>query len=519
MPLLGVVLLLWALPVYNHGPTTAIALDEKRSYWKTQFLCVLLYSLGACWSAYYWIPYTLKEFGEIGPPFNILMASGLSFVLFPYYFIFLPLLFLINKLEKKQKKSLPQKNILLALILCTLEYYTPQQFPAHLAHPWLSLSPYLGLAPVFGAPVFSFFSYWMALSIVQKLKTKKGDRLGFFCFALFVLFNFSLPLSPPRQQEGNLTKIRMVQANIGNLLKLSGEQGMKEHFREILKRHHDLSLRPQQQVDLIIWPETAFPKLLSSRLMKREPEYIPPTILSTIALSKAQLITGGYDYADKSNPYFFETEYNAIFFFNRGGLLKDVYRKQILMPFGESLPFGKANFLIAKVMKNLSFFARGTRLPLFELDNGATLINAICYEILFGPYIRNYLNHTLKTQKKNAHFIVNLTNDSWYGKTSEPYQHQYLSHWRALEFQIPIVRMTNTGLSSILYPDGSQSEDMGLFRAASKDYSLFTSSRPPTLFQKYGFYLTWTLGLGLFFISCLISLLISTLRGRKTLLK
>ena len=82
------------------------------------------------------------------------------------------------------------------------------------------------------------------------------------------------------------------------------------------------------------------------------------------------------------------------------------------------------------------------------MENGFRFIGIICYEILFSQYLRTYLNR----QSRPPHFIVNLSNDSWYGDSAEPYQHRFLAHWRALEFNLPIIRMTNTGISSVLLP-------------------------------------------------------------------
>ncbi len=155
----------------------------------------------------------------------------------------------------------------------------------------------------------------------------------------------------------------------------------------------------------------------------------------------------------------------------------------MLIPFGEGLPFGPLNPYLAKIIQNISYFAKGNRYTKFTLRNNKSFITAICYEILFSDYIRTFLNHS---GAKKPDFLINLTNDSWYGNTSEPYQHQYLSHWRALEFQIPIVRMTNTGISSILYPDGSESQRLKLFEVDTMDLDLHTPKSEATLWQHYG---------------------------------
>ena len=469
--------------------------------WKTDLLSLLFFSFGMYLVGYYWIPYTLKEFGSIPFPLNVMIGPLLSFILFPQYLFFIFLYRITPKIQCL--KRIPSWNLSIQSILLTfsftlLEYYIPQQFPTHLGHPWLQLAPYLGLAPIFGVPLFSFASYWLAFVFLGRLKIKKWDFLGIAFFITFITINFLFPL-PPREKEGHLTKIRMVQANIGNFMKLSGKKGDTLSLKTIQETYLNLSTKLKSQVDLVLWPETAFSYVLDSELMKKDLNFVPSILLETIYHSKAQLILGGYDKAkDASHADHYQTEYNAIFYFNRQGYLEETYHKRLLMPFGETLPFGPLNPLFSKLIKNISFFARGEGFPLFVLDNGTPLINAICYEILFSRYIRDYLIQTSQVHGKRAEFILNLTNDSWYGKSSEPYQHQFLSHWRALEFQIPVVRMTNTGLSSILYPDGSQSKNIGLFQKLSRDYEFFTKKASPTLFQKYGFFLTLILFLFLF---------------------
>jgi apolipoprotein N-acyltransferase len=138
--------------------------------------------------------------------------------------------------------------------------------------------------------------------------------------------------------------------------------------------------------------------------------------------------------------------------------------------------------MIPYLENHMSFFARGDQFTLFKIGNNASFISAICYEILFPQYIRKYLN----SSKEQPQFIINLTNDSWYGRTSEPYQHLFLSHWRAVEFNLPVVRMTNTGYSSVLYPDGSESKRTQLYTQEIVDLDLKTFERVPTIYQRWG---------------------------------
>lgn len=459
---------------------------------KAKLLTGLLFCAGHCLSGYYWIPYTLHEFGQIPFPLNTMLGLLFSVIIMPQLLFYILILHVWGKFNLKSSKlagNIYTRNVLLALLFTMLDRFVPQQFPAHIGHTWLQLAPHLGLAKVFGVPVYSFMSYWFILSIVSYWRVKKWDFLAMIAFTIFLLVNFLIPLQWHPEQDKNPTRLRLVQANIGNFMKLKSENGDTLSVKEIYQRYQKLSTKVgNAPVDLIIWPETAYPQLLNSAMLRINPYYIPQLIQNTARQAHAQLFFGGYDKSKSVDTNFYETEYNAAFLINKDGEYNDVYHKQLLIPFGEGLPFGPLNPLLAKIIKNISYFARGDRFTKFTLENKKSFITAICYEILFSDFIRKFLNHTAPTKEAGRpDFLINLTNDSWYGDTSEPFQHQFLSHWRALEFQIPIVRMTNTGISSILYPDGSESKRLKLFSIDSLDIDLHTPQREPTIWQQFGF--------------------------------
>ena len=312
---------------------------------------------------------------------------------------------------------------------------------------------------------------------------------------IFILLNFSLKLEIPKKTDSS-NHIRLVQGNIGNYIKINSEKGKLFAINEVVETFKNLSLKEgKDQIDLIVWPETAFPRLLSSDAMKINPNIVPKIFKDSILESGAELFVGGYD-KNKYDEYFFESEFNTAFHFSSTAELKDYYHKIKLIPFGESLPFGPLNRYFAKFLQNISFFATGKKYSLFKTINGTPFSSAICYEILFSSFIRNYLNN-LETQPE---FLINITNDSWYGDTAEPYQHLFLAHWRALEFNLPIVRMTNTGITSFLFVDGSESKRLQVGEADVLDYQLKTIKRIPTLFQTWGVLGTVLIAVGLYLL-------------------
>lgn len=505
---LGVFLFLQSVDV-SYGEV-----KEDKATLKRGIISLLLFSLGYCLLGYYWIPYTLNEFGAIPFPINTLLGTLFSLIIAPQYLGFILFVHFWKKLNLKKSSmagGVHTRNLLYAFLLVILENFIPQQFPAHLGHTWLQLSPYLGLTPYFGVPLFSFVSYALILSFISWWRVQRFDIFGPILFVLVLVTNFFMPLKYEKENSQHSLNLRLVQANIGNFMKLDSESGGRNSMQKIYKRYYDLSTKDsdtfREPIDLIVWPETAYPQLLNTSMMRVSSAFIPSVARRAVSDSGAQLFFGGYDKSGTENKNYFETEYNAGFLISREGKLADVYHKMLLIPFGESLPFGPLNPLFAGMIKNLAFFAKGQRYALFELDGGQKFISAICYEILFSGFIKKYLNET----KEQAHFIINLTNDSWYGDTSEPYQHQYLAFWRALEYQIPIVRMTNTGVTSVLYPDGSESKRLPLFKKDILDIELPLKDRTPTFFQKFGLFTLVVI----FLILLVVAWIVEKLKGKK----
>ena len=152
------------------------------------------------------------------------------------------------------------------------------------------------------------------------------------------------------------------------------------------------------------------------------------------------------------------------------------------------------------LLSNISFFAEGSSFPLFKIASGHTFINTICYEVLKPEFVREYLN----SLDKRPHALINLTNDSWYGKTSEPEQHLFLTIWRALEFDLPIIRSTNTGISTVVDIHAQEEKRLGVGVTGNLDYSLNLGTREATIFQKFGYLTTIILFIVVFLFQILL---------------
>ncbi len=446
----------------------------------------LAFSFGYYQTGYYWIPFTIQEFGNLHPPLNYIVGILFVLVIMPHLTFFICIDSFLKKRFYQSKFIRP--ITVSATIFTLLEYFIPQQFPAHLGHPWMHLAPHLGLAPIFGYSVYSFISALFAFAIAKFVLERKLDFFGIFTATILSVLSFTISLPENKIETKKTTAVRMVQANIGNFMKVNSERGDDTSLKEIYQRYYNLSTHGNNlgennfKPELIIWPETAFPEFINSSLATSDQLYTPTLLREIVNQTGAELFTGGYEEAKSFDGSDFNSQYNAAFLISARGVLKDYYYKIKLIPFGEGLPFGPLNRWLSNIITNISYFASGDRFPLFETKNGVNFFSLICYEVLFPSFVRDYLNRL----EGNPSFLINLTNDSWYGNTSEPFQHLFLAKWRAVEFNIPMARMTNTGITSVIYPDGHESDRIKYGDTGALDLELVTYERKITLFQKFG---------------------------------
>jgi len=189
---------------------------------------------------------------------------------------------------------------------------------------------------------------------------------------------------------------------------------------------------------LIVWPEAAIPGYI-----KNEPEW-DRAITSFARAGHTPMLVGGLD-ADlhEGGGY---TPYNAAFLYDSTGdrRAQPVYHKHYLVPIVERVPFVPPRWF-----RRLSFFGgfgRGKDFPIFQVGVGRFGV-AICYESAFEALARRY-------RRTGADFLVNITNDAWYGLTSAPYQHESHLVLRAIETRMGIIRAANSGISEFVDPLG-----------------------------------------------------------------
>ncbi len=196
----------------------------------------------------------------------------------------------------------------------------------------------------------------------------------------------------------------------------------------------DLSSRPGN-VDLLLWPETAFPGFLDEDAEAR-------ARISATLPDGDLLLTGVPDRveSDAGTSYF-----NTVQAYDSNGEILTGYAKQHLVPFGEYVPF-RGWLPVARLTEGSGDFTPGSGPRTLALPGAPRAAVAICYEIIFPGHVVDDLFR--------PDWIFNATNDAWFGTSIGPEQHLAAARMRAVEEGLPVVRAANTGISAVIDPNG-----------------------------------------------------------------
>ncbi|WP_020180819.1 apolipoprotein N-acyltransferase [Methylopila sp. M107] len=188
--------------------------------------------------------------------------------------------------------------------------------------------------------------------------------------------------------------------------------------------------------DLVVWPESAFPFLLS-----RTPEAL--TRIGASLAPGTSLVTGSIRGERRNDGSGAADYWNALHLVGDDGAILSTYDKIHLVPFGEYLPF--QSFLewlgLEQLTRQRGGFASGDRRAVIALPQGPRFRPLICYEAIFPEEVAG---------DERPDFLLNVTNDAWFGRTPGPYQHAAQARVRSIEQGLPMVRSANGGISSIV---------------------------------------------------------------------
>lgn len=354
-----------------------------------------------------------------------------------------------------------------------------------MAFPWFLLSysqqSHLKLIQVMavgGSFVLSFLIVWINRSAYEMIFYRQNSLKLRFCWvligALFLMASYfyghqRLNQAVSYHAHTSHFNVALIQANIDQDEKWDPVQA---DF--ILRRYERLTLEMKKdEPKLIVWPETAIPGDLkmSRRIQQR--------IKALAKKTKAYLCLGGND--DQISSKGIIT--NAAFFINPEGRLIDQYDKTHLVPYGEYVPLRKWIPWLGTLTLGEIDFSPGNVFKVFEIENEKFSM-VICFEDILAGHVRRFV-------KAGARWIVNLTNDAWFGFSKAAEEHLNLARFSAIANGVSMVRATNTGISAVISPYGEvmgkiqDISDHAIEVEGAETFSVPTQ-KIDTFYQKWG---------------------------------
>jgi apolipoprotein N-acyltransferase len=351
-----------------------------------------------------------------------------------------------------------------------------------LAFPWTNLGDsltrfpfFLQFADVVGVYGVSFWIVTLNVLVFEAIRTRhqpaqwrKFVLLWLATFGAVNLYNavrWSRGIGPT---TGSIN-VSLLQPNIPQRIKWDDRYG-----REILKKTFALNeAATQNSTDLVVWPETAVPYYID------ESRPFRLTDMGQLPHTNADFLVGLLDSSRGSGgePRF----YNAAALFNSNGDKLQRYKKIYLVPGSEKYPF-RSVVGFTRPLFNIQDIVYGS------MDSGddptvfvlphAKFSVMICYESAFPQLCREF-------RLKGAQFLVNITNDAWFGRSFAAYQHASFLVLRAIENRTAIVRCGNTGISGFIDPLGRWQQKTALFTEAVIAESVPLTNRP-TFYTRFG---------------------------------
>lgn len=331
------------------------------------------------------------------------------------------------------------------LVWTALEKFWPEIFPYYLGASQYRLPLMTQIADLSGILGVSFIVVYINSTLFAALHewfaTRRiATRQLTVCAAVLaaVLAYGQLRISSVDRQTASAEHltIGLVQTNRG-----AGDK--RQDPESLLREHQEMSrtLAARQPLDLIVWPEGIMQVRLNSRQGRLPTDVLGDTGIPILFGALLQIVHDG-------SP---RSHVSALLADGSGSIL-GTYDKMVLVPFGEYLPFGETFPGLYSLAPFTGRFNPGESREPLPLGKHLLSVN-ICYEDIFPGQVRS-LMRSKNDRHRLPDALFNLTNDSWYGKSTEPMEHLALASFRSIEHRRALVRSTNTGISAFVDPVG-----------------------------------------------------------------
>lgn len=424
-----------------------------------------------------WIYYSISHYGSVPLVLSVILVLLLGLFLGLYVGLFAILFSL-----KIRHTRLPAL-ILAPVFWVTLEFIRSY---ALTGFPWSSLGysqyrflygiQYADITGVYGVS-FLVVAVNSAVADFFILKRRRAEMplysvsYTFISYAVFFVLLLAL-LSYGfwrihQQRPGNPVRVSIIQGNIEQDKKW--EPGYQD---EVMRIYKELTEKAAESTpSLVIWPETAVPFYFGydtahSRDLVEFQRRINAYLLFGSVMVKSPPAKG-------QPPQLT----NSAVLLDPEGNISYVYDKIHLVPFGEYVPLRSILFFLDKLVAGIGDYKPGNKVIKAHTSIGS-FGTFICYEIIFPGLVR-------KSFSKDGDFMVTITNDAWFGRTSGPFQHFSMAVFRAIENRKPVLRAANTGISGYIDSNGRVLLSTSLFERRQETVEMTTDSSR-SFYSKYG---------------------------------
>jgi apolipoprotein N-acyltransferase len=424
---------------------------------------------------FYWLVYTISVFG--GFPYPV---SAVIFLVYAALQALQLSLFAVIV----TRCGLGPLCLFPAIIWVAIEFWFPLLFPWYVANSQVLFKSFIQSADLVGPYGASFLIIWfnsVCYDALVSCRTQQAVRwqpaaAAMLLIAASVVYGRARLQNVAADMAGAQTlALAAVQGNIDVDLKWNPALA-----RRNLQIYRKLS-EQAEGARLVVWPETAVEAWVPEDLVQ-----LPPDVMPSIDPARTYFVFGSRSFRGRpAGPDF--KAFNTVFLADGVGRVLGHYHKQVLLAFGEYLPFAG---LLSKLpaMPFADGFTPGDGPRTLDLPGGVRIAPLICYEDLMPELSRAFV----KSGKANV--LVNLTNDAWYGKTVAPWQHARLAQWRAIETRRSLVRVTNTGVTSIINAKGEMVQWLPIFTPAvlKAEVEILEGE---TLYVRFGDWFAWSMTL------------------------
>jgi apolipoprotein N-acyltransferase len=449
-----------------------LAMDGKRLF--HSFVLGFLTGLVSFLGILYWIIVAVHTYGNV----PLILSFMILLLLVLYLSLFYGAFTLLTRFV--QMRSGLQTPLFTPVLWVSLEYLRSFFLTGF---PWANLSysqylnlPFIQMADITGtyglscvillvnATLFLVLHQWSKKTFpIREAIITAVILMGFLIYGYLKMsaIHWEMTQQPP-------LKVGLVQGNIDQSIKWD------EFFqKETLKIYERLSLKvADEKPDLIIWPETATPFFF------QDAKEYQPLILDIPERTNAFLLFGSPSYKIVRGEV---NHYNSAYLLSPSRELMGKYDKIHLVPYGEYVPLGEI-LPLGSLGEGIGNFKSGKVIYNFSIPQAKFGV-LICFEIIFPDLCRRFV-------KKGADFLVTITNDAWFGRTSAPYQHFSIAVFRAVENRVFIARAANTGISGFIDPRGHIVKQGDLFTEEAMNGTI-RLSRKKTFYTLYGDIFAW----------------------------